>query len=189
MTVKQLAAELNTSKTTIKNVMRRLNITPQKRMERGQEVIFLSEQEIEQIKERFLENHPAENSENFTGKVSGNTENFTANPTENSKNFTANTENTIENNISGQLVEILRQDLEIKNKQIEDLNNRLAEAMKALDQEQQLKALAEKKILELEDKAAAAAIRTTEEPVKVEEPEEPVKQKKGLFSWLKKKWQ
>lgn len=189
MTVKQLAEELNTSKTTIKNIIKRLNIIPQKRMERGQEVIFLSEQEIEQIKRQFLENHPAENSENFTEKVSGKGENFTAKSTENTTKSTENTENTKENNISGKLVEILRQDLEIKNKQIENLNNRLAEAMKALDQEQQLKALAEKKILELEDKAASAAIRTAEEPEKAEEPEEIVKPKKSLFSWLKKKWQ
>lgn len=199
MTVKQLAAELNTSKTTIKNIMRKLNISPQKKMDRGQEVIFLSESEIEQIKKRFLENHPAESSGNPTENVSGKGEKFTENPTEKSEKQTENTEKSTENTekieenkISGQLIDILRQDLEIKNKQIEDLNNRLAEAMKALDQEQQLKAIAEKRILELEDKAAAATIGTIEEPKekeKVEEPEEPKEPKKGFFSWLKKKWQ
>ena len=64
----------------------------------------------------------------------------------------------------------------MENKQIDDLNSRLAEAMKALDQEQQLKALAERRILELEDKAAAAQDTAAE----VEE------EKKGFFSWFRK---
>ena len=50
MTIKELAAELNTSKTTIKNIIKRLGIEPQKKLDRGQEVIFLTESEIEKIK-------------------------------------------------------------------------------------------------------------------------------------------
>ena len=190
MTVKQLADELKTSKTTIKNIMNRLNIKPQKKLDKGQEVIFLTEKEVEIIKEQFLEKHPAENTENFTAKESGkgekvseNTENFTEKHTENTEKTTENTENT---NISEKLIALLQQDLDAKNKQIDDLNNRLAEAMKALDQEQQLKALAEKRILELEDKAAAAA---EEVEAKVEEviKEEQEEEKRGFFSFFRRK--
>ena len=60
MTIKDLAAELNTSKTTIKNIMKRLGIEPQKKLDRGQEVIFLTESEIEKIKAHYYEKHPAE---------------------------------------------------------------------------------------------------------------------------------
>ena len=88
-----------------------------------------------------------------------------------------NTEKAESLGVTERLVELLQQDLESKNKQIDDLNNRLAEAMKALDQEQQLKALAERRILELEDKAAAAQETVAE-----------VKEtKKGFFSWFSKK--
>ena len=170
MTIKELAAELNTSKTTIKNIIKRLGIEPQKKLDRGQEVIFLTESEIEKIKSHYFEKHPAENTENFTENVSGKSEKVSA-KTEKS------TEKAESLGVTERLVELLQQDLESKNKQIDDLNNRLAEAMKALDQEQQLKALAERRILELEDKAAAAQ----ETAAEVEET------KKGFFSWFSKK--
>ena len=177
MTIKELAAELNTSKTTIKNIIKRLGIEPQKKLDRGQEVIFLTESEIEKIKTHYFEKHPAENTENFTG----NTENFTENVSGKSEKVSANTEKSTEKaeslGVTERLVELLQQDLESKNKQIDDLNNRLAEAMKALDQEQQLKALAERRILELEDKAAA----TQETAAEAKET------KKGFFSWFGKK--
>ena len=177
MTIKELAAELNTSKTTIKNIIKRLGIEPQKKLDRGQEVIFLTESEIEKIKAHYFEKHPAENTENFTA----NTEKSTENVSGKSEKVSAKTEKSTEKaeslGVTERLVELLQQDLESKNKQIDDLNNRLAEAMKALDQEQQLKALAERRIQELEDKAAAAQ----ETAAEVEET------KKGLFSWFGKK--
>ena len=170
MTIKELAAELNTSKTTIKNIIKRLGIEPQKKLDRGQEVIFLTESEIEKIKSHYFEKHPAENTENFTENVSGKSEKVSAKTEK-------NTEKAESLGVTERLVELLQQDLESKNKQIDDLNNRLAEAMKALDQEQQLKALAERRILELEDKAAAAQETVAE-----------VKEtKKGFFSWFSKK--
>lgn len=169
MTVRELAAELNTSKTTIKNILKKLEISPQKQLEKGQEVIFLTEADIEQIKVHYFKKHPATNTakfsekgENITENVNGNTEKVFGN----TENNTAKSENF---EITEKLIEMLQQDLELKNKQIDDLNNRLSEAMKALDQEQQLKAIAERKILELEDKAAAA------------------EEKKTRFKWFRKK--
>lgn len=176
MTIKELAAELNTSKTTIKNIMKRLGIEPQKKLDRGQEVIFLTESEIEKIKAHYFEKHPAENTENFTA----NTEKSTENVSGKSEKVSAKTEKTTEKaeslEVTERLITLLQQDLESKNKQIDDLNSRLAEAMKALDQEQQLKAIAERRILELEDKASAAE----------EVPAEQVEQKKGFLNWFKK---
>ena len=48
--------------------------------------------------------------------------------------------------------EMLQRELEIKNKQIEELNLRLAESQKLLDQQQQLTAIAEQKLLQIEEK-------------------------------------
>lgn len=50
------------------------------------------------------------------------------------------------------LVAMLRNELEVKNKQIDELNNRLAESQRLLDQQQQLNAIAEQKIRLLEEK-------------------------------------
>lgn len=150
MTVKQLAEELKVSKTTIKNIMRKNNIIPQKKLVNGQEIIDLSGEEAGAIREYFNLKHPQNEAESVTA----NTEKEPQTPKNifgNTAKFTANTAN---DEITASLVKLLQQDLEAKNKQIEDLNNRLAEAMKALDQEQQLKAIAEKKILELEAKPA-----------------------------------
>lgn len=177
MTIKDLAAELNTSKTTIKNIMKRLGIEPKKKLDRGQEVIFLTESEIEKIKAHYFEKHPAENTENFTANTEKSTENVSGKGEKVSANTEKNAEKAESLWVTERLVELLQQDLESKNKQIDDLNNRLAEAMKALDQEQQLKALAERRILELEDKAAAAQ----ETAAEAEET------KKGFFSWFGKK--
>ena len=47
---------------------------------------------------------------------------------------------------------MLQRELEIKNKQIEELNLRLAESQKLLDQQQQLTAIAEQKLLQIEEK-------------------------------------
>lgn len=48
--------------------------------------------------------------------------------------------------------EMLQKELEIKNKQIEELNDRLAESQKLLNQQQQLNAIAEQKLMLLEEK-------------------------------------
>lgn len=52
--------------------------------------------------------------------------------------------------------EMLQKELEIKNRQIEELNERLAESQKLLNQQQQLNAIAEQKILLLEEKTESS---------------------------------
>ena len=154
MTVKQLAEELKVSKTTIKNIMRKNNIIPQKKLVNGQYIIDLSGEETEAIRKYFNFKHPQNEAETITANTT-NEPKTPKNLSANTENITAkHTENTEKTEITESLIKLLQQDLEAKNKQIEDLNNRLAEAMKALDQEQQLKAIAEKKILELEAKPA-----------------------------------
>lgn len=49
------------------------------------------------------------------------------------------------------LVDMLRNELEIKNRQINNLNERLAESQRLLDQEQQLRMVTERKLLLLEE--------------------------------------
>lgn len=53
------------------------------------------------------------------------------------------------------LYDMLKRELEIKNKQIEELNERLAESQKLLNQQQQLNAIAEQKIKLIEQKETA----------------------------------
>lgn len=65
--------------------------------------------------------------------------------------------------------EMLKNELDIKNKQIEELNERLAESQKLLNQQQQLNAIAEQKIKLIEQKEI--------EPIEVE------KQKKWYEFW------
>lgn len=65
--------------------------------------------------------------------------------------------------------EMLKNELDIKNKQIEELNERLAESQKLLNQQQQLNAIAEQKIKVIEQKET--------------EPIENEKQKKWYEFW------
>lgn len=67
------------------------------------------------------------------------------------------------------LYEALLKQIDTKDKQIAELNDRLAEAHKSLHQEQQLHLLSKQRILELESK---------EEPPEETEPEEPEPKKK-----------
>lgn len=82
--------------------------------------------------------------------------------------FTENeveTETETETETVSTLVSMLQRELEIKNKQIEELNERLAECQKLLDQQQQLTALQEQKLqLLIEQKDEEQAV--TEEPKK-----------------------
>lgn len=56
------------------------------------------------------------------------------------------------------IIAILREQLELKDKQIEELNRRLEEAIKTLNQQQQLMLLDKQKILMLEDKTEKKSI-------------------------------
>ena len=69
------------------------------------------------------------------------------------------------------IIEILKNELEIKNKQIDDLNDRLSDLTKTLDQQQQLALIDKKRILELEDKQKKyeeAAAEEVKDPAAVE---------------------
>lgn len=57
-----------------------------------------------------------------------------------------------ENNLNEAIIELLRNELEYKNKQIDELNKRLTECQKLLDQEQQLKMIGEQKLLQMNEK-------------------------------------
>ena len=69
--------------------------------------------------------------------------------------------------------EALLKQLEIKDQQIKELNERLAEAHKSLDQEQQLHLLSKQRIKELEEKPTE-----TESPYQEEPAADPVQNKK-----------
>lgn len=57
---------------------------------------------------------------------------------------------TVDDTVNDTLYDTLLKQLEIKDNQIKELNERLKESQKALDQEQQLHLLSKQKILELE---------------------------------------
>lgn len=59
-----------------------------------------------------------------------------------------------ENNLNEAIIELLRNELEYKNKQIDELNKRLTECQKLLDQEQQLKMIGEQKLLQMNEKVS-----------------------------------
>lgn len=67
-----------------------------------------------------------------------------------------NNSNQEDNDIN--IIAILREQLELKDKQIEELNRRLEEALKSLNQQQQLMVLDRQKILMLEDKTEKKSI-------------------------------
>ena len=115
MTVKELAEELKTSKTTIKNIIKRLDIKTEKKLDRGQEIIDLTEEQANAIREKYYTKHPA----NF----SANPENVTANITENTEKVSENTENPTE-----KLIAILKDQLDRKDQQIADLQDKLDKA-------------------------------------------------------------
>ena len=58
---------------------------------------------------------------------------------------------TPNNDFTTAIIEMLQNELAIKNQQIEELNKRLAESQNLISQEQQLRALEHKKLLELEE--------------------------------------
>lgn len=179
-TVKQIADMLGVSKPTVQKVINSKDIEAD-RVEKNKYRYYSAEKAKEIIKELSPDfdfsvlSKTTANTENETANDRKTTENETAN-TENTANSTANTANPA---ITEKLVELLQRELESKNKQIDDLNARLAEAMRAIDQEQQLKALAERKILELEEKTSPAAMV---EEAAAGNPEP----KKKRFNWFKK---
>ena len=76
--------------------------------------------------------------------------------------------------------EALLKQLEIKDQQIKELNERLAEAHKSLDQEQQLHLLSKQRILELESKS--------EEPGTTHNADQNIKSEDGFWKKIWKKY-
>lgn len=72
-TIKELAEELGTSKTTIKNLYSKLGIEPSKETRKNQAVVVLSAEQVQRIKEKYKANRKKDNlSENIEPKISGN---------------------------------------------------------------------------------------------------------------------
>lgn len=67
---------------------------------------------------------------------------------------------TTSNDAVDVVIEMLRKELEIKNQQIKELNERLAESQRLLNQQQQLNAVSEQKLLQSEDKKESSSFWT-----------------------------
>lgn len=77
---------------------------------------------------------------------------------------------TVSEAVNDALYETVLKQLEVKDQQIQELNSRLQETLKALDQAQQLQAIAEQKVKALEDQQNIV--------------EDTVEEKKGFFARL-----
>lgn len=135
-TIKQIADEIGVSKTAIRKKIENLGLRSS--LQKNGNQFAIDENQEKLIKSAFLEEK-------------------TETKTETSSRTETETVST--------LVSMLQRELEIKNKQIEELNERLAESQKLLDQQQQLTALQEQKLqLLIEQKDEEQAVK--EEPEK-----------------------
>ena len=129
-TIKQIADELGVSKTAVRKKIENLGL--QSGLQKNGNQFAITEEQENLIKSAFL------------GKEDVETE----------------TKSQTETETVSALVSMLQRELEIKNEQIRELNARLAESQKLLDQQQHLNAVSvsqnQNKVLELEAK--------TEEP-------------------------
>lgn len=135
-TIKQIADEIGVSKTAVRKKIENLSLRSSLQKNGNQFVI--DEEQEKLIKSAFMENETETKTE---------------------------TGSRTETETVSTLVSMLQRELDIKNKQIEELNERLAESQKLLDQQQQLTALQEQKLqLLIEQKDEEQAV--TEEPKK-----------------------
>lgn len=91
---------------------------------------------------------------------------------------TDSTENSINDIVIGTLleqIEILRNELDVKNEQIKEKDKQISDTLRALDQAQQLQAMAESKVKLLEEKVL--------EPAPESEPEQEKEKKKWWKFW------
>ena len=137
-TIKQIADELGVSKTAVRKKIENLGL--QSGLQKNGNQFAITEEQENLIKSAFL------------GKEDVKTETKSQTETE--------TKSQTETETVSALVSMLQRELEIKNEQIRELNARLAESQKLLDQQQHLNAVSvsqnQNKVLELEAK--------TEEP-------------------------
>ncbi len=129
-TIKQIADELGVSKTAVRKKIENLGL--QSGLQKNGNQFAITEEQENLIKSAFL------------GK----------------EEFETETKSQTETETVSTLVSMLQRELDIKNEQIRELNARLAECQKLLDQQQHLNAVSvsQNKVLELEAK--------TEEPEK-----------------------
>lgn len=152
LTIKEFAEKVGKTKQAIyQQVKGRLK--PYCKVEQG--VTFI---EISAI-ERFYPNTEADNS--VKSNLSGSSQ---VEQVENSN------DKTILYDILRKELEEKNRQLEVKDKQINDLNERLAEALQTLNQQQTLNAVDKKKILELEEKTASTEQQSS----------------KGWLNWFRK---
>ena len=137
-TIKQIADELGVSKTAVRKKIENLGL--QSGLQKNGNQFAITEEQENLIKSAFF------------GKEDVETETKSQTETE--------TKSQTETETVSALVSMLQRELEIKNEQIRELNARLAESQKLLDQQQHLNAVSvsqnQNKVLELEAK--------TEEP-------------------------
>ena len=137
-TIKQIADELGVSKTAVRKKIENLGL--QSGLQKNGNQFAITEEQENLIKSAFF------------GKEDVKTETKSQTETE--------TKSQTETETVSALVSMLQRELEIKNEQIRELNARLAESQKLLDQQQHLNAVSvsqnQNKVLELEAK--------TEEP-------------------------
>lgn len=116
-TIKEIADEIGVSKTAVRKKIENLGLRSSLQKNGNQFAIDESQEKL--IKSAFIENKTETKTE---------------------------TSSQIETETVSTLVSMLQKELEIKNKQIEELNQRLAENQKLLDQQQQLSAMHEQKL-------------------------------------------
>lgn len=158
MTIKELAESIGVSKTTINNAIRDLGLTPALK-EGHKQMLDLSDAEVNAIKDRLLIPQTEK-------KATEKTTNQTANQTEKTEKTTEKTEKTEDNsklrtekdNSTVALIEMLRDELKVKNeqlaikdKQIQDLSDRLSEA--SMNLSEALKATRGQQYIAAQDKA------------------------------------
>lgn len=145
-TIKQIADELGVSKTAVRKKIENLGL--QSGLQKNGNQFAITEEQENLIKSAFL------------GKEDVETETKSQTETETKSQTETKTKSQTETETVSALVSMLQRELEIKNEQIRELNARLAESQKLLDQQQHLNAVSvsqnQNKVLELEAK--------TEEP-------------------------
>ncbi len=168
-TIKQIADELGTSKTTVAKIIKKLGIEPQKQQLNNQYVIVLNSVEIGRIKSDFAERHPqttANNKPQTTANVGGN-------QPQTAENTTANVGGNLQT--TEKALELLEKQLDIKDKTIKELQEQLAAAYKQIsEQSLTIADLANKasyitaadKTVQIMDKQQAANTEPQEEPQK-----------------------
>lgn len=130
-TIKQIADELGVSKTAVSKQIANLGLRSSLRKIGNQFAIDNQQETL--IRQAFEEKDRQPNRQPVGGRLTT--------PVDGEKPSKS---------IDEAVVDMLQRELEIKNKQIEDLNARLAESQKLLDQQQQLNAIAEQKLLMIE---------------------------------------